>query len=78
MRLALQRLQRAPATPCRAPAPAAQPAGMPAELERVLRYLEGLDTARLGAAAEMFAKRLKRIAKAIQAKRRPIELDSAQ
>ena len=46
MRLALQRLQRAPAA---APPPAPPPrrGGLPAELERVLRFLEGTDTARL-------------------------------
>ena len=43
--------------------------GIPDDLERVLRYLENLDAARLGDAAEMFAKRLKRISKAIQAKK---------
>jgi two-component system, cell cycle response regulator len=65
MRLALQRLQRAAA----APPPAAQAGGLPAELERILRYLEGADIARFGAAADEFARRLKRVAKAIQAKR---------
>ena len=69
MRLALQRLQRAAAA-----APAAGPAGapggpLPQELERLLKYLEGVDIVRLGPAADEFAKRLKRIAKAIQAKR---------
>jgi diguanylate cyclase (GGDEF)-like protein len=67
MRLAVQRLQRAVA----AAAPAAAPrAGLPAELERVLRFLEGTDIARLGPAADEFARRLKRVAKLIQAKRR--------
>ena len=33
---------------------------MPDDLERVLRYLENLDAARLGDAAEVFAKRLKK------------------
>jgi two-component system, cell cycle response regulator len=65
MRLALQRLQRAAA----APPPAAQAAGLPAEFERILRFLEGADIARFGAAADEFARRLKRVAKAIQAKR---------
>lgn len=67
MRLAMQRLQRAPAPP-----PAAASAGrraLPGDLERVLRFLEGTDIARLGPAADEFARRLKRIAKAIQAKR---------
>jgi two-component system, cell cycle response regulator len=68
MRLALQRLQRAPAAPP-VPAPAAQPAGMPPDLERILRFLEGADIARFGPAADEFARRLKKIAKAIQAKR---------
>ncbi|HWM42629.1 MAG TPA: diguanylate cyclase [Burkholderiales bacterium] len=71
MRLALQRVQRAPAAaPTPAAAPAAQPAGMPADLERILRFLEGADIARIGPAADEFARRLERIAKAIQAKRR--------
>jgi diguanylate cyclase (GGDEF)-like protein len=68
MRLALQRLQRAPAAPP-VPAPAAQPAGMPPDLERILRFLEGADIARFGPAADEFARRMKKIAKAIQAKR---------
>jgi diguanylate cyclase (GGDEF)-like protein len=65
MRIALQRLQRTPAAVAAAP-PA--PQGLPGELERVLRYLEGLDPARLGSAAEALAKRLKRIAETIQAR----------
>ena len=72
MRLAQQRLARAQAAPAAAPAPAAPaaaPAGMPPDLERILRFLEGADIARFGAAADEFAKRLERIAKAIQAKR---------
>jgi len=68
MRLALQRLQRAPVVA--PPPPAEEPAGMPGELERVLRFLEGTDiAARFGPAADEFARRLKKIAKAIQAKR---------
>jgi len=66
MRLAVQRLQRAPAV---APALAEPRPGLPADLERILRFLEGADIARLGAAADEFARRLKKIAKAIQAKR---------
>ena len=68
MRLALQRLKRGPAG---APAPAvAEPRpGMPADLERILRFLEGADISRLGLVADEFARRLKKIAKAIQAKR---------
>ena len=67
MRLALQRLQARPAA---APGAAAVPGStLPADLERALRYFENLDIARLGPAADEFAKRLKRIAKAIQAKR---------
>jgi two-component system, cell cycle response regulator len=66
MRLALQRLQRAAAPP---PAPAAHAPGLPADLECILRFLEGADIARFGAAADEFARRLERIAKAIQAKR---------
>ena len=73
MRLALQRLQRAGAAPITSAPPsgaAAAPRGaIPQELERLLRYLEGVDLVRLGPAADEFAKRLKRIAKAIQAKR---------
>jgi len=68
MRLALQRLQRAPAAPPPAAAPAERRA-LPGDLERVLRFLEGADIARLGPAADEFARRLERIAKAIQAKR---------
>jgi two-component system cell cycle response regulator len=64
IRLALQRLQTTPRPP---PAPAKS--GLPDDLERVLRFLEGTDVARLGDAAELFAKRLTRIAKAIQAKK---------
>jgi two-component system, cell cycle response regulator len=64
IRLALQRLQATPRPP---PAPAKS--GLPEDLERVLRFLESTDIARLGDAAELFAKRLKRIAKAIQAKK---------
>jgi diguanylate cyclase (GGDEF)-like protein len=77
MRLALQRLQRAAAAPTTTAPAVAPPAGAPAaargalpqELERLLKYLEGVDIVRLGPAADEFAKRLKRIAKAIQAKR---------
>jgi two-component system, cell cycle response regulator len=69
MRLALQRLQRAPSTVPPA-APVESRPGLPADLERVVRFLESADIDRLGDAAEEFAKRLKRIAKAIQAKRR--------
>jgi diguanylate cyclase (GGDEF)-like protein len=68
MRRAVQRLQRAPAA---AAAPAAAPrSGLPADLERIVRFLEGTDIARLGPAADEFARRLKRVAKSIQAKRR--------
>ena len=63
VRLAMQRLQPQPKI-----APAPPKAGIPDDLERVLRYLENLDIARLGDAAEIFAKRLKRVAKAIQAR----------
>jgi len=62
VRLSMQRLQTQPKTPPPPPKP-----GIPDELERVLRYLENLDAARLGDAAEQFAKRLKKISKAIQA-----------
>ena len=66
VRLAVQRLH---STPRAAPVPPR--AGIPDDLERVLRYLENLDASRLSdAAAELFAKRLKRISKAIQAKKR--------
>lgn len=63
VRLAMQRLQPQPKTL----PPAAKP-GIPDDLERVLRYLENLDITRLGDAAEVFAKRLKKVAKAIQAR----------
>lgn len=66
MRLAVQRLQRAPAA---APGVAQPRPGMPADLERILQFLEGADIARFGPAADEFARRLKRIAKLIQAKR---------
>jgi two-component system, cell cycle response regulator len=66
VRLAMQRLQATAR-----PAPAPPRPGIPDDLERVLRFLENMDPARLGAAAELFAKRLKRIAKAIQARHRP-------
>lgn len=66
IKLAMQRLQ---ATPRPAPAPAPAKAGIPEDLERVLRYLENLDASRLGDSVEIFAKRLKRISKAIQAKK---------
>lgn len=65
VRLAMQRLQASPRPPPAAPKP-----GIPDDLERVLRYLENLDASRLGDAAEQFAKRLKRISKAIQAKKK--------
>jgi diguanylate cyclase (GGDEF)-like protein len=65
IRLALGRLQATPRPP-----PAPPKTGIPEDLERVLRFLENTDTLRLGAAAEQFAKRLKRIAKAIQAGKR--------
>jgi diguanylate cyclase (GGDEF)-like protein len=75
MRLALQRLQGS--RPAHAAEPQPQPfnfqspaATLPADLERALRYFENLDIARLGNAADEFARRLKRIAKSIQAKRR--------
>ena len=64
IRVALQRLQATPRPP-----PAPPQSGLPEDLERVLRFLESTDTARLGDAAELFAKRLKRIAKAILAKK---------
>lgn len=64
VRLAMQRLQTQPKPPPPPPKP-----GIPDDLERVLRYLENLDASRLGEAAEQFAKRLKRISKAIQAKK---------
>lgn len=67
MRLALQRLQRGPVAAPPAPKPAA---GLPTELERFLRFLEGTDFSRFGSAADEFARRLQRIAKAIQARRR--------
>jgi two-component system, cell cycle response regulator len=71
MRLAVQRLNRAQPVPPPAASVAAEPRpGLPPDLERVLRWLEGADIARLGPAADEFAKRLKKIAKAIQAKRR--------
>jgi len=63
VRLAMQRLQPQPKI-----APAPPKAGIPDDLERVLRYLENLDISRLGDAAEIFAKRLKKVAKAIQAR----------
>ena len=65
MRLAMQRLQATPRPPPAAPKP-----GIPDDLERVLRYLENLDASRLGEAAEQLAKRLKRISKAIQARKK--------
>jgi hypothetical protein len=61
-------MQRLHATPRGVPAP--PPAGIPDDLERVLRYLENLDASRLGDAAELFAKRLKRISEAIQARKK--------
>jgi len=65
IRLALQRLSRA------APVAAAPPKpGLPQDFERLLHLLEGVDATRLGAAADEFAERLMRIAKAIQARRR--------
>ena len=77
IRVALHRLQPglqvglepAPKTAA-APASPAPAGALPPELERVLRFLESTDPSRLGDAAELFAKRLKRIAKAIQARRR--------
>jgi diguanylate cyclase (GGDEF)-like protein len=68
MRLAVQRLHGAAAAPP-APAVAPPPGGLPQDLERLLRFLDGVDVVRLGPAADEFARRLKRIAKAIQAKR---------
>ncbi|HEV3009276.1 MAG TPA: diguanylate cyclase [Burkholderiales bacterium] len=68
MRLALQRLQRGPAGPPAPAAPPAHPSGLPADLERVLRFLENVDIGRLGAAADEFARRLKRIATRIRNK----------
>ncbi|MGQ0545095.1 MAG: GGDEF domain-containing response regulator [Betaproteobacteria bacterium] len=75
--LAVQRLRVAHAPPAARPQPQPQPfnfqspgSNLPAELERALRYFESLDVARLGSAADEFARRLKRIAKSIQAKRR--------
>jgi diguanylate cyclase (GGDEF)-like protein len=65
MRLALQRLQSATGPPA-----APKPAGLPGEIERALRVLEKADAARLGAVAGEVLDRLRRIAKAIQAKRR--------
>jgi two-component system, cell cycle response regulator len=61
IKLSMQRLQAQPRT-----APVAAAPGIPDDLERVLRYLEALDISRLGSAADAFAKRLKKVAKAIQ------------
>jgi len=69
IRLALKRLQPAQ-RPASAPEPRKPAGGLPPDLERVLRFLESTDLTRLGDAAELVAKRLKRIAKAIQARRR--------
>ena len=69
IRLALKRLQPS-ARPAPPPEPPRPTGALPPEFERVLRFLESTDPARLGDAAELFAKRLKRIAKAIQARRR--------
>ena len=60
----------APAGDPARPAPAPPRPGIPDDLERVLRFLENLDASRLGDAAEQFAKRLKRISKAIQARKK--------
>ena len=64
IKLAMHRLTTQPKPPPPPPKP-----GIPDDLERVLRYLENLDVSRLGDAAETFAKRLKRISKAIQGKK---------
>jgi len=69
MRIALQRLSRTPAAPPAALRAAEPRPGLPADLERILRFLEGNDIARIGPAADEFARRLKKIAKAIQARR---------
>jgi diguanylate cyclase (GGDEF)-like protein len=67
VKTALNRLQ---ASSRAVPPPPPPKPGIPDDLERVLRYLENLDPKRLGNAAEVFAKRLKRISKAILAKQR--------
>jgi diguanylate cyclase (GGDEF)-like protein len=69
IRVALNRLQPAPRA-ASAPEPPRPAGGLPPELERVLRFLESTDLTQLGDAAEVLAERLKRIAKAIQARRR--------
>jgi hypothetical protein len=63
IKLSMQRLQSQPKT---VPPPSSSAAAIPDDLERVLRYLEALDIGRLGSAADAFAKRLKKVAKAIQ------------
>jgi two-component system cell cycle response regulator len=60
MRLALTRLQKAPAAP-----PPARAGGLPADVEAALRVLERANRARLGAAAAEVLRRLKRIADAL-------------
>lgn len=66
VRLALQRLSLSP--PAAPPKPKAT--HLPAELERLVRMLESVDTSRLGDAAEQFARRLTKIAASAQARRR--------
>ena len=69
MRIAVQRLSRTAPAPGAAPRVAEPRPGLPPDLERILRFLEGSDIARIGPAADEFARRLKKVAKAIQAKR---------
>ncbi len=70
MRLAMQRLQTAAKRkPAAAPEPSAPPR-LPAELERALQVLEGVDPARLGKAGKEVTRRLEAVMKMIQIKRR--------
>jgi diguanylate cyclase (GGDEF)-like protein len=70
IRLAVQRLQAS--TQPRTLTPSPQPrAGLPDDLERVLRYLEGADTSRLADdTINLFVRRLSQIAQSIKDKKR--------
>jgi|SRR5882724_1602283 len=70
MRLALQRLQAASnQKAAAAPEPSAPPR-LPPDLERALQLLEGLDAAGLGKGVKEVLRRLERVLKMIQAKKR--------
>ena len=70
IRLALQRLDAAAKRKAPSPPEPSAPQHLPADIERALQVLEGLDEARLGKATKAVVKRLEHVLKVIQVKKR--------